>query len=309
MGLTDAERITLEHLKQVQKNLEVEIERVTQELEEASLYRQRLQSYLNDNLLERKKEIEKEEGGYFSGNRDGFQGKKQKQEDLESLEKELVDAVRDESDVEEKLDQAKSQEKDIKSDLLSSKNELEQLKTQDAKNRELLESGTENGDRLLNKRSMNIAKREMYMRKIQELGSLPSSAELSSHSSFSIPALMRRLDGINKDIKKYSHVNKKAYDQYVHFSEQRELLLTRKKELDQGAEKVQELVESLDRKKDEAINRTFRGVSAHFKDVFKALVPNGCGELIMKTALLEDEEEDLEEDEYVEDVSSKKKKK
>merc|ERR1711933_63833 len=81
--LTDAERITLEHLKQVQKNLEVEIERVTQELEEASLYRQRLQSYLNDNLLERKKEIEKEEGDLFPGSRDGFQGRKQKQEDLE----------------------------------------------------------------------------------------------------------------------------------------------------------------------------------------------------------------------------------
>jgi structural maintenance of chromosome 3 (chondroitin sulfate proteoglycan 6) len=58
---------------------------------------------------------------------------------------------------------------------------------------------------------------------------------------------------------------------------------------------VKELIESLDRKKDEAINRTFRGVSAHFKDVFKELVPNGAGELIMRTAMDEGESDDEDE--------------
>ena len=77
---------------------------------------------------------------------------------------------------------------------------------------------------------------------------------------------MKELEKINKELKKYSHVNKKAYDQFLNFSEQRELLLKRKEEVDAGADKVKELVENLDRKKDEAINRTFRGVSAHFKD-------------------------------------------
>ena len=120
---------------------------------------------------------------------------------------------------------------------------------------------------------------------------------------------MRKLEAINKELKKYSHVNKKAYDQYVNFSEQREVLLGRKKELDEGADKVRELVESLDRQKDEAINRTFRGVSAHFKDVFKELVPNGYGELIMKTALPEDDSEEEDEESDEEEKSSRKKKK
>ena len=57
------------------------------------------------------------------------------------------------------------------------------------------------------------------------------------------------------------------------------------------------MIESLDRKKDEAINRTFRGVSAHFKDVFKELVPNGAGELIMRTAMDEGDGESDNEDE------------
>ena len=130
---------------------------------------------------------------------------------------------------------------------------------------------------------MCVSKRELYMRKIQELGSLPPPSALESFTSLTISALMREIEKVNKKLKKYSHVNKKAYDQYVNFSEQRDSLLTRKDELDQGAVKVKELIESLDRQKDEAINRTFRGVSAHFKDVFKELVPNGEGELIMRT--------------------------
>jgi structural maintenance of chromosome 3 (chondroitin sulfate proteoglycan 6) len=112
---------------------------------------------------------------------------------------------------------------------------------------------------------------------------------------------MRELEKTNKKLKSYSHVNKKAFDQFVNFNEQREALLKRKKEVDKGARKVKELIESLDRQKDEAINRTFRGVSAHFKDVFKELVPNGAGELIMKTSLDEDEEldEELDEEELI----------
>ena len=119
---------------------------------------------------------------------------------------------------------------------------------------------------------MAVSKRELYMQKIQELGSLPPPASLEEFKPLTISALMRELEKVNKKLKKYSHVNKKAYDQYVNFSEQRESLLKRVEELDNGAAKVKELVESLDRQKDEAINRTFRGVSAHFKDVSVGLL-------------------------------------
>lgn len=126
------------------------------------------------------------------------------------------------------------------------------------------------------------------MRKIQELGSLPPPSELKNYIDQSISTLEKELERVNKKLKKYSHVNKKAFDQYVNFSEQREALIKRKEELDKGGDKVRELVESLDRKKDEAINRTFRGVKKHFADVFKELVPLGSGELIMRTSLDED---------------------
>lgn len=139
----------------------------------------------------------------------------------------------------------------------------------------------------------------MHARRIQELGTLPPTAELQKHRGLSISALMRELEKTNKKLKSYSHVNKKAFDQFVNFNEQREALLKRKEEVDKGARKVKELIESLDRQKDEAINRTFRGVSAHFKDVFKELVPDGAGELIMKTSLDQDEDEELDEEERI----------
>lgn len=65
----------------------------------------------------------------------------------------------------------------------------------------------------------------------------------------------------------------------------------------------------MDRKKDEAITRTFRGVSKHFAEVFKELVPLGSGELIMRTAIDEtidgnNGEEDISSDE---DMSSEEK--
>jgi hypothetical protein len=46
---------------------------------------------------------------------------------------------------------------------------------------------------------------------------------------------MRELEKTNKKLKSYSHVNKKAFDQFVNFNEQREALLKRKKEVDKGA--------------------------------------------------------------------------
>ena len=44
--------------------------------------------------------------------------------------------------------------------------------------------------------------------------------------------LFKKLDECNKELKKYSHVNKKALDQFVNFSEQKTKLIKRKEEID-----------------------------------------------------------------------------
>jgi structural maintenance of chromosome 3 (chondroitin sulfate proteoglycan 6) len=83
-------------------------------------------------------------------------------------------------------------------------------------------------------------------------------------------------------LKKFAHVNKKAFEQYSNFTKQRDQLLQRREDLDKSAESIDELVTVLDQRKDEAIERTFKQVARNFEEVFEQLVPAGRGRLIIQ---------------------------
>lgn len=51
-----------------------------------------------------------------------------------------------------------------------------------------------------------------------------------------------------------------------------------------SGEKIRELIETLEHRKLEAIQFTFKQVSKNFTEVFKKLVPHGRGSLIMRVA-------------------------
>lgn len=87
---------------------------------------------------------------------------------------------------------------------------------------------------------------------------------------------------MNDALKKYKHVNKKAFEQYNNFTSQRDSLTKRRKELDDAQASIQELVDVLDQRKDEAIERTFKQVSKEFASIFERLVPAGRGRLIIQ---------------------------
>lgn len=87
---------------------------------------------------------------------------------------------------------------------------------------------------------------------------------------------------VNEALKKYKHVNKKAFEQYNSFTQQQDHLTKRRKELDDSQVSIEELMEHLDRKKDEAIERTFKQVSKEFATIFEKLVPAGQGRLIIQ---------------------------
>jgi structural maintenance of chromosome 3 (chondroitin sulfate proteoglycan 6) len=48
-------------------------------------------------------------------------------------------------------------------------------------------------------------------------------------------------------------------------------------------QKIRELISVLDQRKDESIERTFKGVAKFFKEAFSELVPGGHGSLVMMT--------------------------
>jgi len=300
--LTKDERNMLQNLKTVQADLERDMESHTQTLEEVGVKRQRLESLLEDNLLKRKRELEEGVVDDSKTNRRRSRGGEEKPasklaqaqriEDMAEVKEQLDEAIRTSDEVEQKLMDAKAVKAELRAELIKIKKDLEELRMKDTENKKAVEEAQKRDEKLMSKRCLCISDRERYMRSIQEIGTLPPTSELEKNKSSSISALEKKLESINKELKGYVHVNKKAYDQFINFSDKRDALLIRKKEVDREEEKVKELVESLDRQKDEAINRTFRGVSSHFKDVFKELVPNGAGKLVMHTSL--DDEVDVD---------------
>ena len=78
-----------------------------------------------------------------------------------------------------------------------------------------------------------VLQKEECMRKIRELGSLPSDA-FEKYQNLNSKQLFKKLDQCNHELKKYSHVNKKALDQFVNFTEQKGKLIKRKEELDKA---------------------------------------------------------------------------
>ncbi|KAL9982921.1 hypothetical protein ACROYT_G005036 [Oculina patagonica] len=136
-----------------------------------------------------------------------------------------------------------------------------------------------------------MKKKEECTKKIRELGSLPADA-FDKHHKTPVKTLWKKLHQCNEELKKYSHVNKKALDQFVNFSEQKEKLMKRKDELDKGYQSIVDLMDVLELRKHEAILFTFKQMSHNFTEVFKQLVPHGKATLVMKTDPVEQVEEE-----------------
>lgn len=128
---------------------------------------------------------------------------------------------------------------------------------------------------------MLSSRREETQRKIRELGALPEEA-FSEFEDITSSQLLHKLNKVTKRLEKYTHVNKKALEQYLNFTKQRDGLVDRRKELTKSEESILELINVLETRKDEAIQRTFEQVSTAFTEVFEKLVPRGIGKLIMQ---------------------------
>jgi len=119
---------------------------------------------------------------------------------------------------------------------------------------------------------------------------------------------MKRLHKVNDALKKFSHVNKKAVEQYNNFTKQRDTLTKRREELDKSQSSIEDLISVLDQRKDEAIERTFRQVSKSFAEIFEKLVPAGRGRLVIQRKMDkrtndDDESEDEESRNSVENYT------
>ncbi|KAB1226909.1 Structural maintenance of chromosomes protein 3 [Morella rubra] len=246
-----------------------------------------LETNLTTNLKRRKQELE---AIISSAETETLLGEAElKRQELSDAKLLVEDATQQLQSVSERID-------DRTKELRMKKDEKNKLKTLEDEYERTLQDEAKELEQLLSKRNILFAKQEEYSKKIRELGPLSSDA-FEMYKRRSIKELHKMLHRCTEQLQQFSHVNKKALDQYINFTEQREELQKRQAELDAGDEKIRELISVLDQRKDESIERTFKGVARHFREVFSELVLGGHGHLVMMKKKDGDQgDDDLDED-------------
>ncbi|KAK7276549.1 hypothetical protein RIF29_17691 [Crotalaria pallida] len=286
--LTPEEKKLLTDLNPQIKDLKEKLVACKADRVETEARKSELETNLTTNLRRRKQELEAKISNVDADSLDDDAELKGKEE-LSYAKKLVDDATMQLRGVSESIKDRTGQIKKIKDEM----NKLKSL--EDDYERKLQEEAKEL-EQLLSKKNMYSAKEDEYTKKIRELGPLTSDA-FEAYKRRGIKDLHKMLHRCNEQLQQFSHVNKKALDQYINFTEQREELQKRQAELDAGDEKIRELISVLDQRKDESIERTFKGVARHFREVFSELVQGGHGHLVM----MKKKDNDPDDDEQDED--------
>eukprot|EP00178_Gracilaria_changii_P021232 TRINITY_DN631_c0_g1_i1.p1 TRINITY_DN631_c0_g1~~TRINITY_DN631_c0_g1_i1.p1 ORF type:complete len:1210 (+),score=239.86 TRINITY_DN631_c0_g1_i1:8592-12221(+) len=281
-GLSPAEETQMSELKNEMDALRSKkTDKVT---EKATIERRvlELRAELKNSLEKREEELKKSIAAVAGDAIDSTEAE-DLQRQMEEHLKQQRDALRD---AEEDLNNVKTELREADASLAEKKKnhsrktaQIDQNRDEEARINKAIEEDRQQIEKRYSQRAIETQKKTEAEKNIRELGSLP--ADFDKYRDLSIGSLMRKLKKANEDLQKYSHVNKKALDQYLSFSEKREALSEQRQELDSGAAAIRQLIESLDQRKDEDILRTFKGVSKYFSEVFKELVPGGRSSLVM----------------------------
>ena len=132
------------------------------------------------------------------------------------------------------------------------------------------QEGKDSVDRFHNKRSLLVQKRDEAQGKIRRLGVVPSNAD--QFLTHGLGKLMGLLKASNDELQKYSHVNKKALDQFKQLTETRDDLDKKRNSLKEELDEIDGMMTTLDKEKQAAIERTYKQIQYHFEAVFKELV-------------------------------------
>jgi structural maintenance of chromosome 3 (chondroitin sulfate proteoglycan 6) len=222
------------------------------------------------------------------------------EEDIANLDKEIAKLQKDLQDAEYLADEIQTKINDKNLELKKVNESLTKADEQQRKLVRTLENFQRNSEKYLSKRQIMTKRRDDTQAKVRQLGTLPDAA-FNQSFDYDNDELLKRLSEVTKGLEKFSHVNRKALEQYLNFTKQRDSLVERRKELDKSEESILDLMNHLSERKNEAIDKTFKQVSKAFTEVFEKLVPKGFGHLVMQsrsknTQAEQDEDEDVEMD-------------
>ncbi|KAL0224660.1 hypothetical protein RCL1_002572 [Eukaryota sp. TZLM3-RCL] len=230
----------------------------------------RLKAFLSSNLLLRKSDMESKIANINSSLID--------LSPESNINSELTNLNNQIQNLDAKIQESRDSVLAFNSSKLLLEDELDSLKSASLEYGTALQTEGQEVERLFIEKNSLLTKKDELQRKIRDLGSV--SLELTrSFSEYSTNALNLELSKVNMSLKKFSHVNKKALEQFVNFTEKRDQMLSKRQELIDGERSIKELVEHLDHQKDACVESTFAKISENFAQVFTEIVPNGYGYL------------------------------
>ncbi|EEY67985.1 chromosome segregation protein, putative [Phytophthora infestans T30-4] len=246
-----------------------------QRLEEIRSEKESINTVLEENLIRRENELARQLG-------EGVEelATSEREENLKAKQIDLGDASRLVDDNSSLLKDLEQKIEALQQGITNENALVDTLNGEDVSLSDEIQQEARGTEKILNKHRRLLKKREDATRDIRELGTLPI-AELEKFKELPYSDVIKQFKRRNEKLKKYSHVNKKALDQFVSFNEQRATLLERKQEIDDAYNSIKDLIDVLDKRKDEAIFRTFKGVASFFSEVFRELVPTGEGKMIL----------------------------
>lgn len=222
---------------------------------------------------------------------------------LKEVQRELKRITKAAATIRSKLEENETEIERTESEISKLNKEHTAKEAQQEELAKMMESFTKKMDRSISKKAELTALAAECAKNIRDLGVLPEEA-FERFAKTDSKSVAKRLEKVNEALKKYKHVNKKAFEQYNNFTQQRETLTKRRKELDSSQGSIEELVQVLDQRKDEAIERTFKQVSKEFAQIFERLVPAGRGRLVIQRKTDQRNQDEESEDENRESVEN-----
>ncbi|KAG0647721.1 Chromosome segregation sudA [Hyphodiscus hymeniophilus] len=286
-SLTADEERQLEQLNADMQELQKQWNDLSNSRRELEGRKRRLEVDLRENLRLKLDNLNSQE---IDTNASGSSG------NLKEAQRELKRAQKAVANVETKLSESESQIEEAESRITGLEKEKTQREEHQSELARAIEKQQKRIEKGIQKRAIIAARLQDCTKNIRDLGVLPDEA-FERFANTDSNKIQTRLKKVTEALKKFVGVNKKAFEQYNNFTSQRDSLTKRRKELDDSQSSIQDLVEVLDQRKDEAIERTFKQVSKEFASIFERLVPAGRGRLVIqrKTDQLARDESDEEE--------------
>ncbi|KAL8660439.1 MAG: hypothetical protein Q9202_006566 [Teloschistes flavicans] len=288
-ALTQAEETQLENLNSTVQDLRQQYSDLSSARTELESRKTILEIELRENLRPRLDQLQVQDLDDRSATGGSRGSLKESQAELKRINKRVSIAEAKLQELDSSLESTTTQITELEARHLTTKTQLQEIA-------QAMEKAQKRTEKSIRKRRLLTQQAADVSTRIRDLGILPHGA-LEKYQSVKSDAVVKKLHKVNEALKKYGHVNKKAFEQYNNFTAQRDDLRKRRGELESSQKSIEELIQVLDQRKDEAIERTFKQVSREFAKVFEKLVPAGRGRLVIQRKMdrpevVEEEEED-----------------